>query len=326
MPDSTGDAQHQQPTILGLNIGEVKTVVVEGTRRAEILQRNEMATAGHFPFDRIFPVLSGLIANTMEKARRQERQITALSVSVGGPLQIEEGRLIDPPHLPGWHGVRLKERLQERFPEAPVYVERDADAAALAEYIYGIGKGRSDLRRLVYLSLEGRLSAGLILDGRLLRLAVGVAEFDSESLGGMGASGPEQGVSWDETVAGASVLQQASRLFPERWGGRVSLHEVVAAILEDDPEALAAAAAAGSSLGRILSKLIDALHPQVVVLGAPAYALRERLLTPLRRTIALETSSQANSCEVVPAALGRSLGDVAALMAALGSPEVASAR
>ena len=34
--------------------------------------------------------------------------ITAVSVSVGGPLKIEEGFLINPPHLPGWHGVDLK--------------------------------------------------------------------------------------------------------------------------------------------------------------------------------------------------------------------------
>lgn len=71
-----------------------------------------------------------------------------LSVSVGGPLRIAAGTLLDPPHLPGWHGVRLRDRLAERFPGLPVFVERDGNAGELAEFHFGVGRGRRGLRHL----------------------------------------------------------------------------------------------------------------------------------------------------------------------------------
>ena len=100
----------ENQTIIGLDIGGTKTAVVEGSARAEILQRGEIATEACRPFDETFPLIAGLIKKTIEAARQASREAFAISVSIGGPLKIAEGVLIDPPHLPGWRGVRLKER------------------------------------------------------------------------------------------------------------------------------------------------------------------------------------------------------------------------
>src|SRR4030095_6387063 len=106
-------------TIIGLDIGGTKTAVVEGSGRAEILQREEIATEASRPFDDTFPRIPGLKKKTMEAARRSSREALAISVSIGGPLKIAEGVLIDPPHLPAWRGVRLKERLSEQCSKSP---------------------------------------------------------------------------------------------------------------------------------------------------------------------------------------------------------------
>jgi glucokinase len=64
--------------------------------------------------------------------------------------------------------------------------------------------------------------------------------------------------------------------------------------------------------------LVDTLNPQMIVLGSLAVALGERVLAPARRALAAEALPQAvAACEIVPAALGAQIGDVAALMAAL---------
>src|SRR5215510_10678811 len=109
-------------TIIGLDIGGTKTAVVEGSARAEILQREETATEAYRPFDETFPRIAGLMKKTIEAAQRSSREALAISVSIGGPLKIAEGVLIDPPHLPGWRGVRLKERLADELPNLPVFV------------------------------------------------------------------------------------------------------------------------------------------------------------------------------------------------------------
>jgi predicted NBD/HSP70 family sugar kinase len=93
-------------TIIGLDIGGTKTAVVEGSAQAEIFQREEIATEASRPFYETFPRIITLIKKTIEASRQSSRDALAISVSVGGPLKIAEGALIDPPHLPGWRGVR----------------------------------------------------------------------------------------------------------------------------------------------------------------------------------------------------------------------------
>src|ERR1700734_437497 len=122
------------PTVVGLDIGGSKIAVVEGTRDARILQRREIPTGANRPFEDGFPRLASLVERVIEEARRRGREVGALSVAVGGPLRIDDGGLLDPPHLPGWHNVKMKERLQQRFPGFPVYVEHDGNAGALAEF------------------------------------------------------------------------------------------------------------------------------------------------------------------------------------------------
>src|SRR5262249_13552154 len=156
-------------TIIGLDIGGTKTAVVEGSAQAEILQREEIATVASRPFDETFPRIVALVKKIIEAARRSGRETLAISVSIGGPLKIAEGVLIDPPHLPGWHGVNLKERLANEFPNLPIFIEHDGNAGALAEFHFGVGRGRDDLRHLVFLTFGTGLGAGLIVNGQVLR-------------------------------------------------------------------------------------------------------------------------------------------------------------
>jgi len=75
---------------------------------------------------------------------------------------------------------------------------------------------------------------------------------------------------------------------------------------------------AGKWMGRGLALLIDALNPQVIVFGSLGVVLGERILGPARKVILEEALPQAAAaCELVPAALGKRIGDVAALMAAV---------
>src|SRR5215510_13343435 len=309
-------------TIIGLDIGGTKTAVVEGSARAEILQREEIATEASRPFDETFPRIAGLIKKTIEAARQSSRQVVAVSVSIGGPLKIAEGVLIDPPHLPGWHGVRLKERLSDEFPSLPVFIEHDGNAGALAEFHFGAGKGRDDLRHLVFLTFGTGLGAGLIVNGQVLHGATDTAgevghlrlAWESPALPiGFGKAG-----SWEGFASGEGLVGMASRMFPGRWSRETPIRELVAAILADEPQALEVAAEVGRWLGRGMAMLVDTLNPQLITLGSLAVALGDRVLAPARRAVDEEALPQAAAaCEIVPAKLGKRIGDVAALMAAL---------
>jgi glucokinase len=321
---SMKETQSDQRTVLGLDIGGTKTACVEGTGAGRILQRVEIPTYATVPFSTSFPQIAAETAKMIDTAKRAGRTIAAISVSVGGPLKIEEGFLIDPPHLPGWHHVPLKAHIAEAFPGIPVFVEHDGNAGALAEFHFGVGRNRPGLRHLIFLTFGTGVGGGFILNGQLLRGASDTAgEIGHWRLAEDGPLGFGKCGSWESFASGAGLVELASLMFPARWNSNTPIRELVEAMVANDAQALQVAEQAGKWMGRGLSLLIDALNPQVIVFGSLGVALGERIFGPARKVIAEEALPQAAAaCELVPSVLGKEIGDVAALMAALVDPSV----
>ena len=321
-------------SILGLDIGGTKTACVEGAFDATILQRIEMPTQAQRPFQSTFPEIANRVQSLIGNANRAGREIGAISVSIGGPLKIAEGFLIDPPHLPGWHRVPLKQQIEQAFPGIPVRIEHDGNAGALAEFHFGVGKRRPDktrpdktrpdLQHLIFLTFGTGIGAGFIVNGRILRGATDTAgEIGHWRLAEDGPLAFGKRGCWESFASGAGLIHLAAQMHPARWRSDTPIRDLVDAILQDDPQALEVAAQAGHWMGRGLSLLIDALNPQIIVFGSLGVVLGERILGPARKVIEKEALPQAAAaCELLPSALGNSIGDVAALMAALTDPEI----
>ena len=114
-------------TIIGLDIGGTKTAVIEGTLAGEVLARSQFATPQGFA--PTWARLCAEIAQHLTQAQQAGRPASALSVSIGGPLDIARGIIYSPPNLPGWDAVPLKELLTQHF-QLPTYVEHDGNAGA----------------------------------------------------------------------------------------------------------------------------------------------------------------------------------------------------
>jgi glucokinase len=312
-------------SIIGLDIGGTKIACVEGGWGGQIYQRSEIPTFAARPFDQTFPAVIEGVEQRRREARTAGREVVALSVAVGGPLRIREGFLLNPPHLPGWHNTHLKRRLSERFPGLPVHVEHDGNAGALAEFRFGAGRNRRGLRHLLFLTFGTGLGAGLILNGKILHGASDTAgEIGHWRLAAEGPEGFGKRGSWEGFASGAGLVQLASRRFPRRWQPDTPIRELVEAMLADDNEALAVAAEAGARMGEGLALLVDALNPQLIVFGSLGVVLGDRVLQSARQVLAREALPQAvAACDIVPAALGTRIGDVASLMAALSKPSIA---
>jgi glucokinase len=313
-----------QPTLLGLDIGGTKTACLEGNRDGQVLQRAELATLAARPFAETLPRLVEVLQRQRDAALAADRRPVALSVAVGGPLRIGAGELIDPPHLPGWHGATLKAHLQAAFPGLPVCIEHDGNAGALAELRFGAGRSRNGVRHLVFLTFGTGLGAGLIVNGAILHGATDTAgEIGHWRLSRRGPTGFGKQGSWEAFSSGAGLVSVAAARFPARWREDTPIRSLVDAMLADDPDALAVATEAGRRLGQGLALLIDALNPEMIVLGSLAVVLGERVLGPARQVVAEEALPQAAAaCAIVPAGLGARIGDVAALMAGLNDRRV----
>ncbi len=104
-----------------------------------------------------------------------------------------------------------------------------------------------------------------------------------------------------------------------RSGKPISAREVGAAARKGDTVAVDILRSAGERLGEVLAILVDVLNPERIVIGGLAMRLGDLLLDPARRVMRREALAQsANVCDVVPAALGETIGDAAALSVAMG--------
>ncbi|MHB0858568.1 MAG: ROK family protein [Anaerolineae bacterium] len=302
-------------TIIGLDIGGTKCAVVEGTREGEILVRTQYVTEAAKGFPDAFQRLCAATEAMRAQAEAQGHRVAALSVSIGGPLDIARGIIYSPPNLPGWDAIPLKELLEECF-GLPTYVEHDGNAGALAEWRFGAGRGT---RNLIFLTMGTGLGGGMILNGAIYR---GASDLAGE-VGHMriAPDGPEaygKRGSWEGYCAGPAFAALAREMFPARWGQGTTTPEIVQLALAGDPEADAVLQTVARYLGQGLAILADVLNPEMIVLGSMAVRLGEALLGPAREAMQAEALPGAfGACRVVPAALGDRIGDIAALCAAI---------
>jgi glucokinase len=243
--------------------------------------------------------------------------VAALSVSIGGPLKIEEGIILSPPHLPNWVNVPLKSRLADRY-GLPVYVEHDGNAGALAEHYFGSAKGA---KNVIFLTTGTGLGGGLILNGRIYRGTTDTAgEVGHIRLADDGPVEYGKAGSWEAFCSGAGMVKLAHALYVGHWPESLTTRELVKQAVDGDEHARHVIRTSGQWLGRGLAILVDTLNPEVIVLGSLGGTLGDLFLEPAREVVRAECLPQpAAACRIVPSALGSRLGDVASLMAAISA-------
>ncbi len=302
--------------ILGLDIGGTKTAVVLGDHSGTIHDRLTFLTRPQRGFPATFEELCTRADELRRRAVQDGRAPSVLSVSIGGPLEIERGRILSPPNLPGWDNIPLRDLLQDRF-GLPVAVEHDGNAGALAEWYFGAAR---DARHVIFLTMGTGFGGGLIIDGRLHRGATDTAgEVGHVRLAEDGPVAFGKAGSWEGLCGGAGIARLAAQRDPNRWPPeRVTAREIGELAAAGDPAARALLEEVGRHLGRGLAMLIDVLNPEVIVIGSLAVRLGELVLGPAREEVHREALPQAAAaCRIVPAQLGERLGDVAALCAAI---------
>lgn len=304
------------PLLLGLDIGGSKTAVILGDAQAQILRRIEIPTPAQEPFEPAIDKIAAAADALMVECKCEGLGCPqAVSVSVGGPLDIAKGILYAPPHLAAWGEASLKDHLAEVF-NLPVYVEHDGNAGALAEFYFGAGRGACNM---VFLTMGTGLGAGLILNGRIYHGASDMAGEVGHVR--MAENGPLQygkAGSWEAFSSGAGLVSLAHWQNPSRWPADLTTRQVIERALAGDSDACAVVAEAGRWFGRGLAVLVDILNPDVIVVGTLGVVLGDLLLEPARAMVREEALPRAvDACRIVPAVLGNRLGDVAALMAAV---------
>ncbi len=291
---------------IGLDIGGTKCAVSTGEAvegGIKILSRDEFPTAG-LSWRQVLD----------EFARRIENFSTfeSIGISCGGPLDSKRGVVMSPPNLPGWDNVPVADFFRERF-GAPVALQNDANACALAEYLYGSGRG---VKNLVFMTFGTGLGAGIIIDGKLYSGANDNAgEIGHIRLASSGPLGYNKEGSAEGFCSGAGI----ARLAKLKKGLDLTAKEIFARVRAGDADCTEVFRESAEKLATILAFTIDILNPEVIALGG-VFMRNADLFMPVVEPI-LEREALApalKACRIVPAELGENIGDYAALAVAGG--------
>ncbi|HEX9078715.1 MAG TPA: ROK family protein, partial [Desulfuromonadaceae bacterium] len=88
--------------ILGFDVGGTKTAVVAGRADGSVLARRAFPTG---PERGAEAVVGQMEATARQLLREAGYEPAAVSVSIGGPLDVLNGVIKSPPNLPGWNQV-----------------------------------------------------------------------------------------------------------------------------------------------------------------------------------------------------------------------------
>ncbi len=234
-----------------------------------------------------------------------------VAVGFGIPSTIDQrtGTAVTSVNIP-LTDVRLRTWGADRF-GVPVGVDNDANAAALAEWAAGAGRGT---RHMVMLTLGTGFGGGLVLDGRLYRGAVGAAgelghmvvEHD-----GLPCQGACTGRGHIEAYASGRAADGRAA---EVLGEDVGPGTLVGRARDGDDAAREVLADVGRRLGSAIGSLVNVFNPELVVIGGGfGTAAAELVLEPARAVVAREALPPARDLvRIVLAELGSEAGLVGA--------------
>jgi glucokinase len=264
--------------VLGVDIGGTKIAAGRVDRDARLLSRCELQTLAREPLERSLAQVYWAIESQLDT------QVSGIGIAAPGPLNPKTGVIINPSNLPAWRNVPLADLIIERF-GLPCRVENDANAAGLAEALYGAGRGCASV---FYATISTGIGAGIILDGKVYHGKNGAAaegghvtiDYRSPVVCNCGTPG------CIEALASGSAI--------ERDGGY-------------DLDELAV------KLGAWLGSVVSLLDPDVIVIGGGVSKIGEPLLERLRRELPRRTINQfAAETPIVAAHFGADVGIIGA--------------
>ena len=306
---------------IGVDLGGTKMLVgvLDGT---EVRWESREASTGQSEDE-----LVELLVREVGEARDACPGASAVGLGIPATIDHDDGVAVAAVNLP-LTDVPMRDLVSERV-GLPVFVDNDANVAALAEYLFGAARGQPNT---VMLTIGTGIGGGLILDGEVYRGATGAgAELGHTVIQADGppcqGNCPNHGCV--EALASGTALGREGRAAAESApdsalgrllaaGEEVDGTAVTKAALAGDETAAAVFELIGSRLGVACSSFANIFQPDAIVVGGGVIAAGDLLLEPARREVRERALTPMNTTPIVEATLGNDAGMIgAAAMARL---------
>ncbi len=304
------------PYILAVDLGGTQIRAALCDPAGQILRRVSRPTKAQEGRDVVLERLYRTIAEALEGTAPE--QVAAFGIGAPGPLNPATGILLRAPNLPGWQNTPLRNLISERF-SMPTFLGNDANLAGLAEHTFGAARGINDM---IYLTISTGIGSGIIVDGRMLVGANGLAAEAGHmivepggALCGCGSHGCLETLAAGPGIARDVVKRleagKKSKITKMVNGdlGKVDARVVNEAAQAGDKLAINAFERAGRALGTGIASLLRLFNPRMIVLGGSVTKAGALLFEPMNKVLRDPVlSDYVDGLAIAPAALGDDVG------------------
>jgi glucokinase len=228
-------------TVLAVDLGGTKTAtaLIDDNARLSELRRDTAARE---------------LRSCVEQIAARAQGVEAVGVIVPGIYDTRTG-MAWCPNLWGGAEVPLRDSLAAAL-DAPVVIDNDRAGYVLGEQWLGAARG---LRDVVFVAIGTGIGVGLMVDGRVVSGAHGIA-----GAAGWWALNPQ----WQDVYASTGCWEsEASGPAVARLAGMANAETVLAAARRGDASPRSIVASAARYTGMAVANLISLMNPEMVVLG-----------------------------------------------------------
>jgi len=300
---------------IGVDIGGTKIQVVAIDREGRVSERHLMPTEARLGADQVMEKMLTGIERVMERMPRGSK-IAGIGVGSAGQIDFASGTVAYAgDQLPGWTGTPIRARVEELF-RLPVYVDNDVNVVAVAERLYGAGRG---LDSFLCVALGTGIGGAIVESGRIVRGARGCAgelghvsvDFNGPRCDNCGNNGCVELYASGSGIArlGRELLENPDAM--PAW--RPDSREITQAWLQGDRQAALVMNTAIRALAAAIAGFIHMCNPQAVIVGGGVAEAGSAFLETLDLEVRNRTSPSVRSdYRLLPAYVGNDAGVIGA--------------
>ncbi|MDR1465593.1 MAG: ROK family protein [Oscillospiraceae bacterium] len=305
---------------IGVDLGGTNISVGVVDAGYQIIGRGMEKTRAGRPAADIFADIKKAADQAVADAGIAWDEIESVGIGTPGSVNKQNGHIEFANNL-AFRQVPAKEMLEELIGK-PVYLDNDANCAALGEALAGSGKG---VGSFVAITLGTGVGSGIVIDGKIVN---GVNDAAGEmghmviSMDGLPCNCGRCGC-WERYASATALIEQTktamqahpdSKMWEVAGGSLEAVNGLTSfeAMRAGDPAAQVVVDRYMHYLAVGIGNIINALQPAIICVGGGIGHERENLLAPLREMVIQERYSiyAAVQTELVSAKLGNDAGVV----------------
>ena len=309
---------------LGFDIGGTKIAISLGNTRGRLIGSSRVVSRDKTP-DEVLPEIVKAGRKLISDHGYSGLDLRAIGIGAPAPMDIRKGT-ISPCNMPAWKNVEIQDYLSKEF-VIEAFFDNDANAGALAEWLFGSGYGCQDM---VYLTLSTGIGGGIIANGKLVvgeSLLAGEMGHVILDIDGPLCNCGNRGCY--EAFCGGMAI--ANRMKEELVGlhdcrlaqiagglEKVDIYALEKGVRESEPYSLGMWQRMCLRHAQAIGGIINTLGPKRIVLGTLAHATKDIFMPPVLKEVPRFCFSNLHECcEITTTSLGREIGEYSGIAVAL---------